>query len=121
MEKALEVSGLPHTLLYPSWLATNAARDWAGQIRAAGSVALPFPEAQFNPIHPGDVAEVAARLLTDASCRARLQVLTGHPARSFRAWAQEDRDAFAEPGIAAPTPTPAPTPRPAPDPQRAAR
>jgi uncharacterized protein YbjT (DUF2867 family) len=77
VERSLEDSGLPHTLLYPSWLATNAARDWAGQIRATGSVALPFPDAQFNPIHPGDVAEIAARLLTDAGCRARLQILTG--------------------------------------------
>lgn len=77
VERALEDSGLPHTLLYPSWLATNAARDWAGQIRAAGSVALPFPEARFTSIHPDDVAEVAALLLTRAVPRPRIQILTG--------------------------------------------
>lgn len=77
VEKALEDSGLAHTLLYPSWLATNAARDWAEQIRAAGLVELPFPDAQFTPIHPDDVAEVAAHLLTRATRRARIQVLTG--------------------------------------------
>ena len=77
VEKALEDSGLAHTLLYPSWLATNAARDWAGQIRATGSVALPFPDAQFTPIHPDDVAEVAAHLLNGTRPRPRLQILTG--------------------------------------------
>ena len=77
IEKSLEDSGLAHTLLYPSWLATNAARDWSGQIRDTGSVALPFPDAQFNPIHPDDVAEVAAHLLTRAEHRARVQILTG--------------------------------------------
>jgi uncharacterized protein YbjT (DUF2867 family) len=77
VERSLEDSELPHTVLYPSWLATNANRDWAERIRATGSVALPFPDAQVNPIHPDDVAGVAARLLTDPACRARLQVLTG--------------------------------------------
>lgn len=77
VEKSLEDSGLAHTLLYPSWLATNAARDWAGQIRATGSIALPFPDAQFTPIHPQDVADVAVLLLTRAVQRARIQILTG--------------------------------------------
>lgn len=77
LEQSLENSGLPHTLLYPSWLATNAIRDWAGQIRATGSVALPFPDAEFTPIDPEDVAEVAAHLLTRVEHRARIQVLTG--------------------------------------------
>jgi uncharacterized protein YbjT (DUF2867 family) len=77
IEKSLEDSGLAHTLLYPSWLATNAARDWAGQIRDAGSVALAFPDAQFTPIHPDDIAEVAAHLLTRTEHRARIQILTG--------------------------------------------
>jgi uncharacterized protein YbjT (DUF2867 family) len=77
VEKALEDSGLAHTLLYPSWLATNAARDWAEQIRTTGSVALPFPDARFTPIHPQDVADAAAHLLTRAAHRARIQILTG--------------------------------------------
>lgn len=77
IEKSLEDSGLAHTLLYPSWLATNAPRDWAGQIRDTGSVALAFPDAQFTPIHPDDIAEVAARLLTRPEHRARIQILTG--------------------------------------------
>lgn len=77
IERSLEDSGLPHTLLYPSWLATNAARDWAAGIRAAGTVRLAFPDAQFNPIHLDDIAEVAARLLTRDDHRPRIQMLTG--------------------------------------------
>lgn len=77
VEDAVVQSGLPHTVLYPSWLATNASRDWAGQIRASGRVGLAYPDAQFAPIHPGDVAEVAVSLLTAATHRARMQVLTG--------------------------------------------
>lgn len=77
IERSLEDSGLPHTLLYPSWLATNAARDWAPDIRATGTVRLAFPDAQFTPIHLDDVAEVAANLLTRNDQRARIQVLTG--------------------------------------------
>jgi uncharacterized protein YbjT (DUF2867 family) len=77
VERSLEASGLPHTVLYPSWLAGNASRDWAAQIRATGTVALAYPDAWFTPIHPGDVAEVAADLLTRDAFRGRMQILTG--------------------------------------------
>ncbi|MFE9428625.1 SDR family oxidoreductase [Kitasatospora sp. NPDC006697] len=84
IERAVEESGLPHTVLYPSWLATNAARDWAPQLRAAGAVALVHPEAQVSPIHPADIAEVAADLLTSETHRGRLLVLSGPESRSQR-------------------------------------
>ncbi|GAA1955346.1 NAD(P)H-binding protein [Kitasatospora viridis] len=77
VERALDASGLGYTVLYPSWLATNAARDWAGSVGSTGTVEIAFPEAQFNPIHPDDVAAVAAELLTGRAHRARMQVLTG--------------------------------------------
>ncbi|WP_433559059.1 NAD(P)H-binding protein [Pseudonocardia xinjiangensis] len=77
IEAALDESGLPHTVLYPSWLASNTVRDWAGQIRSRGRVALESPEAQMSPIHPADVASVAAHLLTRPEFRARLQILSG--------------------------------------------
>ncbi|MEU1734018.1 NAD(P)H-binding protein [Streptosporangium sp. NPDC020145] len=77
VERALEESGLRHTVLYPSWLATNARRDWAGEIRATGRVGIAHPDAQVNPVHIDDVAEVAARLLTEEAHRGRRQVLTG--------------------------------------------
>ncbi|MEU6250311.1 NAD(P)H-binding protein [Glycomyces sp. NPDC047010] len=76
IEGAVRDSGLPHTVLYPSWLGSNVFRDWAGQVRA-GRVPIAFPEWQINPIHLGDVAEVAADLLTRPQFRGRSLVLTG--------------------------------------------
>jgi uncharacterized protein YbjT (DUF2867 family) len=60
VERSLADSGLPHTVLYPSWLATNARRDWAAQIRDRRRVGIAYQDAQVNPIHIEDVAEVAA-------------------------------------------------------------
>ncbi|MDA2813891.1 NAD(P)H-binding protein [Nocardiopsis sp. RSe5-2] len=83
-EEAVEEAGPPSTLLYPAWLAGNAQRDWAGQIKESGRVALPYPDAQVNPVHLDDVAEVAADLLTRDRHRARLQVVTGPESMRLR-------------------------------------
>lgn len=77
VEQALQDSGLSHTVLYPSWLATNAQRDWAAQIRTRGRVAIAYPLAQVNPIHIEDIAEVAVDVLTREAHRSRMLVLTG--------------------------------------------
>jgi uncharacterized protein YbjT (DUF2867 family) len=77
VEQAVQDSGLSHTVLYPSWLATNARRDWSEQIRTSGRVGIAHPDAQVNPIHIDDVAEVAADVLTSAEHRSRMLVLTG--------------------------------------------
>lgn len=77
MERAVADSGLPHTVVYPSWLATNARRDWGDQLRAEGRIAMAHPDAQVNPVHPDDVAEVAVALLTGTRHRARRLVVTG--------------------------------------------
>jgi uncharacterized protein YbjT (DUF2867 family) len=77
VEQSLDRSGLRHTVLYPGWLATNARRDWAEQIRGTGQVGVFSPDAQVNPIHPDDIAEVAADLLIRDAHRGRMQVLTG--------------------------------------------
>ncbi|SQD93735.1 NmrA family protein [Parafrankia sp. Ea1.12] len=77
VERAVAESGIAHTVLYPSWLATNARRDWADQIRTTGRVAMAFGDASFTPIHPDDIAEVAADLLTRGTHRSRMQILTG--------------------------------------------
>ncbi|MFC4591007.1 NAD(P)H-binding protein [Sphaerisporangium corydalis] len=76
-ERSLEESGLRHTVVYPSWLATNAFRDWGERIRARESVGIAYPDAQVSPIHLDDVAEVAAELLTRDTHRGRMHVLTG--------------------------------------------
>lgn len=77
VERAVVDSGLEHTVLYPSWLATNTRRDWADQIRTSGRVAMAFADAPVTPIHPDDIAEVAAHLLTSETFRSRMQILTG--------------------------------------------
>jgi uncharacterized protein YbjT (DUF2867 family) len=77
VEQAVQDSGLNHTVLYPSWLASNARRDWADQIRTRGRVGIAFPGAQVNPMHIDDVAEVAVDVLTTAAHRSRMLVLTG--------------------------------------------
>ncbi|QWF81390.1 NAD(P)H azoreductase [Amycolatopsis sp. CA-230715] len=77
VEQALADSGLRHTVLYPSWLATNARRDWAEEIRAENRISLAHPDARVSPIHLDDIAEVAAALLTKDAHRGRMQVLTG--------------------------------------------
>jgi uncharacterized protein YbjT (DUF2867 family) len=84
MEDAVERAGLSHTVLYPSWLATNAIRDWAPQVRARGRLGIAHPDAQVSPIHPDDIAEVAADLLTRDRHRGRTVVLTGP--ESLRLW-----------------------------------
>jgi uncharacterized protein YbjT (DUF2867 family) len=76
-EQALADSGLDHTVLYPSWLAGNARRDWADRIRGGEPVELPYPAANYTPIHPDDVAAVAVELLRHDAHRSRFQILTG--------------------------------------------
>jgi uncharacterized protein YbjT (DUF2867 family) len=77
VEQAVQDSGLSHTVLYPSWLASNTRRDWGEQIRTRGRVGIAYPDAQVNPIHIDDIAEVAADVLTRATHRSRMLVLTG--------------------------------------------
>ncbi|KPM53705.1 NmrA family transcriptional regulator [Frankia sp. CcI49] len=84
VERAVADSGLAHTVLYPSWLATNTRRDWAGQIRAGGRVAIAFADAPVTPIHPDDIAEVAAHLLTHETFRSRMQILSGPQSMRMR-------------------------------------
>ncbi len=84
VEQAVQDSGLSHTVLYPSWLASNARRDWTEQIRTHGRVGIAYPDARFNPIHIDDIAEVAADVLTGEAHRSRMLVLTGPESLSQR-------------------------------------
>ncbi|RRS01367.1 SDR family oxidoreductase [Glycomyces terrestris] len=83
IERAVRDSGLAHTVLYPSWLGSNVFRDWADGVRA-GRVSIAFPEWRINPIHLGDVAEVAAELLTRDRFRGRRLDITGPASLSQR-------------------------------------
>jgi uncharacterized protein YbjT (DUF2867 family) len=77
-ERALEDSGLPHTVLYPSWLASNARRDWSASIREHGRVALPYPDAYVTPVHLDDVAP-APRTSRFRTLRAKAATGEGGP------------------------------------------
>jgi hypothetical protein len=58
IEQGIVRSGVAHTVLYPSWLATNALRDWGAEIRTNGTVSTAYPDARMTPIHIDDVAWV---------------------------------------------------------------
>jgi len=78
VEQAIRESGLPWTFLRPGALATNTL-GWAESIRAERVVRAPYPGAHSALIHESDVADVAARTLTDPSSVHRGQAyrLTG--------------------------------------------
>ena len=84
IEQSLVESGVPHTLLYPSWLATNTMRDWAAGIRAHNRLRIAYPDARYTPIHPEDIAEAAANLLTRPDFRGRWQIITGPESMRMR-------------------------------------
>jgi uncharacterized protein YbjT (DUF2867 family) len=77
IEDAVETAGIAYTKIYPSWLATNADRDWGHQIRADGRIGLVHPESQYNPIHIDDIAEVTAELLIHRSYPGTMLHLSG--------------------------------------------
>jgi uncharacterized protein YbjT (DUF2867 family) len=76
-EAAAVASGLEWVSLRPTEFAGNAVGLWAGAIRTAGAVALPYPGSASAPVDERDVAAVAARaLLGEVPPGSRLE-LTG--------------------------------------------
>jgi uncharacterized protein YbjT (DUF2867 family) len=77
-EQVIQASGLPWTFLRPGALATNTL-GWAESIRAERVVRAPYPDAHSALIHEDDVADVAARTLTDppSACHGQAYRLTG--------------------------------------------
>lgn len=62
-ERPLQETGIPLAILRPGAFATNAL-SWAATIRAERRAMVAFPEIQMNPIHEGDMADVAVAALT---------------------------------------------------------
>ena len=81
VEHAITEAGLDHTFLRASGFATNTLA-WAGAVRDHGSVRIPYPMAKRSLIHEGDIAAVAARVLTESGHSGRSYVLTGPAAIS---------------------------------------
>ncbi|MGW4351040.1 NAD(P)H-binding protein [Nocardia sp. NPDC004582] len=75
MEAVVEAHASEWTVLRADTLASNAL-SWAGQIRA-GAVVRGFEVAPSAVVHEGDVAAVAARLLTESGHAGRKYLVTG--------------------------------------------
>ncbi|MER5949839.1 NAD(P)H-binding protein [Streptomyces sp. NPDC001904] len=76
VEDAVRRSGLEWTFLRCADFAANTLA-WAPQIRTTGVVRGAHPRAATSPVHERDVAETAARALTEGGHSGRAYVLTG--------------------------------------------
>ncbi|WP_405439418.1 NAD(P)H-binding protein [Streptomyces avidinii] len=83
VERALADSALTTTFLRPDAFASNSL-GWARSISHSLPVQLPYPDAHIAPIHPEDIADVAARALTGDSLTGRSLTLTGSESLTFR-------------------------------------
>ncbi|TNY37827.1 SDR family oxidoreductase [Thermomonospora catenispora] len=76
VERLVERSGAEWTFLRAGGFAANTLQ-WAGQIKAGDTVRAPYGRAARSLIHEADIAEVAARTLTESGHAGRRYVLTG--------------------------------------------
>lgn len=74
--RAVEASGLAWTHLYAGEFVENTT-VWADQVRAAGDVREPYPDAANAPVAMGDIARVAAAVLLGDGHEGRVHTLTG--------------------------------------------
>ncbi|WP_026932037.1 NAD(P)H-binding protein [Glycomyces tenuis] len=81
-EAAAEESGLEWVSLRPDVYANMALPLWGAQLARGDEVSWPFPDFTEAAIDPRDVAEVAARALTDDDLLGTKPVLTGPEAIS---------------------------------------
>lgn len=80
-EEALEASGLPWTLLRPNFYLQNFLRQPA--IRTDGVFSLPLIEAPIGFVDTGDIARVAAHVLTTEGHDGRVYDITGPEALTY--------------------------------------
>ena len=80
---AVEAGGVPWTHLWP-WDFMENALLWSAQVRAAGFVREPWPDATSAPVAMDDIAAVAAVALLEDGHEGRALVLTGPEALSRR-------------------------------------
>lgn len=76
VEEAVRDAGLGWTFLRPADFAANALA-WVPQIRAGGTVGLPYPDAVGTAIHEADIAAVAVTALVEDGHEGRAYPLTG--------------------------------------------
>jgi len=76
-EDAVRRAASAWTFLRPGAFASNAALKWATSIRERGAAEVMFADEPEAPIDPADIAEVAARTLTEPGHAGRAYTLTG--------------------------------------------
>ncbi|WP_284744018.1 NAD(P)H-binding protein [Amycolatopsis sp. RTGN1] len=82
VEKAVREAGFAWTFLRPGVFMNNTL-DWAPMVRA-GEAAMAYGDATQTPIDLGDIAAVAARVLTSEGHIGQTYVLSGPEAISLR-------------------------------------
>lgn len=75
-EELIQASGLAWTFLRPTMF-MNTALEWATTVRAQRAVYFPMGAGQLAPVHPADVAAVAAAALTAPGHDGQGYELTG--------------------------------------------
>lgn len=91
VEDAVRGYGGAWTFLRPGAFATNTLR-WAPAVRA-GRVALPYADAQVEPIHEADIADAAVAALTGPGHEGRAYFMTGGESLTQRRQAEIIADA----------------------------
>lgn len=87
VEQAIEASGLAYTFLRPNFYLQNFLRS-AGEIRATGGFSQPMCDAPISFVDAGDVARVAARVLTESGHDKARYDLTGPAALTYAEMAE---------------------------------
>jgi uncharacterized protein YbjT (DUF2867 family) len=77
IERLIATAGLESTIVRPGMFASNALLWWAAAIRGEGVVRWPYGAAETAPVDDRDVAQVAARCLSEDGHAGGDYVLTG--------------------------------------------
>jgi uncharacterized protein YbjT (DUF2867 family) len=83
VERSLERSGVPYTILRPTWFMQNFHAVWLPTIKATGTIQVPAAQSRTAFIDVRDIAECAAAALTQEGFTGRAFTLTGGEALTY--------------------------------------
>ena len=83
VERFVEQSGVPYTVLRPGWFSQNFATYWLPSILQGGVIAVPAGDSKTAFVDARDIADVAARVLVDGRFDGRALTLTGPEALGY--------------------------------------
>jgi uncharacterized protein YbjT (DUF2867 family) len=83
IERALQRSDVPFTLLRPNGFMQNFVTHMTGSIRAQGAFYLPGGDAKISHVDVRDIAKVAARALTSREHDGKAYALSGPEALTY--------------------------------------